>query len=131
MRSAGWVVLAACVTAPKPTPEVPVIETPPVIVEQAAPPRDAIRAFVVAVDAGRFDQAVAMLSKSWRARYSAERFASDFAIDPIARIRLERIRARLGDAVVIDGSRASLTWAEGRSVRLEREDDRWTISALE
>ena len=101
----------------------------PGVQEQAAA---ALGEFLDAADAGRFEAALAMLSASWRNRYTAERFAADFAHEPLAKERLARARSALErGAWVVDAGGAQLPLGEGRAVRLTREGDGYRVVALE
>ncbi|MBL8956510.1 MAG: hypothetical protein JNK82_37390, partial [Myxococcaceae bacterium] len=101
----------------------------PQVQQQAA---SVLTEFLDAAEAGRFDAALALLSTSWRNRYTAKRFEDDFGREPLARERLARARAALqGGAWVVDAAGAQLPLGEGRAVRLEREGEAFKLVALE
>ncbi|MGV3621390.1 MAG: hypothetical protein ACO1OB_11270 [Archangium sp.] len=121
------VLMSACVTAPVKKP-VPVVVPP---VDAAAAPRATVDAFLVAVDAGKFDDVHGLLSASLRERYDAPRLAADFANEPNARQRVDAIRAARSRAFELSDSAASLPLQHGRQLRLVREAAAWKIAALE
>ncbi len=104
------------------------------VVDGVAPPADdtpsgALAAFFAAVS-----------QKNWPAvrRRIPRRFAGRFADDAALAAHVEAMAARIDAAragvegeATIDGSKASLRWADHRAVRLEREDGRWVIVDLE
>ncbi len=109
-----------------------VVETP-VAAEpsDAALAKQALEAFLAAVDAGDFEQAYQRLSAPLRARYTPERLKADFLGEPRARERLDRIRANLGGRWQLTADGAALPLGEGKKVRLSREGGELHVGALE
>lgn len=131
-RCAALLLLASCVT---PAPVVrPVVNEP---VPVAAPAgedekvRGVIRQFLAAVEARKFGAALALLSGDLQRRYGAARLERDFDAEPLAKERVERIRAAIDRAIKSDATRAALPLGEGRAVQLVHEREGWRISALE
>lgn len=127
--------LATCATPARPVPPKP---TPPAVLDAvpAAPDeelavRELITRFLDAAEAGRFDEALALLAEPVRGRYSAARLASDFAADPGAKARLGAVRAALGQGVTVRGEEAVLPLENGRRLRALHERGAWRIAALE
>jgi hypothetical protein len=127
-RLALLLLAGGCATQPKP----PVVPPPvaPVMAQANADElaqREIARRFVAALDARDFAAAHSLLFKPLRERYSVERLAADFAAEPLAAPRLEKVRAHL-DAPLHDGA---LEWGPGRFLRLAREGEGWRIASLE
>jgi hypothetical protein len=95
-------------------------------------PRAVIHAFVAAVQARSFGVAHALLAKPLRERYTPARLEHDFLADPSGALRVQMISARQETSILNehDGV-ATLQWAEGHALRLEREPKGWRIAALE
>ena len=125
--------LAGCVTTPAPLPgkPAPTKADPVVAAEPAAAVRAVVEAFIVAVEAGRFDQVWPLLAKPLRERYSVELLARDFEADPLAGARIAELKHKSNAPLLEGKDAASLAWAEGRSLRLVKEPDGWRIAALE
>ncbi|MDP1824952.1 MAG: hypothetical protein Q8L48_16970 [Archangium sp.] len=146
------VLLAGCVTPPKPVPVKP--EPVPELSTPAGAPqaslRSAVEAFLEAAEAGRFDQVHARLSKQLRERYSVKQLERDFNAEPLASARLAQIKLKLAEVPAfreweesanfrgVDGRHerlhhrlARLEWAPNRSLQLTFEEGAWRISALE
>lgn len=130
--------MSACVTPPKPRP----VDDPqpkPVVIDTPAADLQlelhrALEAFVSSSEARKFDAVHALLSKSLRDRYTPALLARDFDADPYARERVARIKAKATQPLTVDGDRASLEWAPGRSLRLVREGEEassWRIASME
>jgi hypothetical protein len=107
-----------------------------------APPRglgeDDARAvlgrFADALDAGRLDEAHALLSARWRAGGSPARLGTDLrGAGPTAADQLARVRAALaaGAPVEIAGGAARVALGGGRAAALVAEDGGWRLDALE
>lgn len=125
-------VLAGCATAPAPVVVTPVEPVAPVVaVDAQAPMRAVVRAFVAAAEAKEFEVVRGLLVRSLRERYSGALLARDFGAEPLAAARVAQIKAKVDGAFVERGESATLSWAEGRAVRLAREEGEWRISALE
>jgi hypothetical protein len=125
-------VLSACATTPSPVPDRPPSKPEPVSSAPADPQAEArrtIEEFVVLAETRRFDALHALLSKPLRDRYTAALLQRDFEAEPYAVERLNRIKA--GSRLTIDGDRAALEWAPGRSLRLIREVASWKVASLE
>lgn len=133
-RSAALLLVAACAApAPVSIDRAARSDTTTIVADQGSQVelRAAVAAFLHAVEARRFDQVRALLSKSLRARYSAERLAADFAAEPLASLRLARIQLGSQGPYVHAGESASLEWASGRHLRLVHEAEGWRIASLE
>lgn len=124
--------LAACAAVPGVKPPIaPAGPAPSPAVDVAAEPRAVVEAFVAAARQGHFVEARALVTRALQDRYSSERFAADFRVDPVARWRLEQISQHLSDRLIVEGDAAHLPWAAGQAVHLVREDGRWAIAAIE
>ncbi len=126
-------VFASCVTAPTPLPTPPdagaaVLVAP---IDDQAAVRTVVQRFVMAAEAGRFEEVLCLLSKPLRDRYSAELLTRDFGTDPLASARLAQIKSKASGEFLKTNETASLEWASGRSLRLVHEPEGWRISALE
>jgi hypothetical protein len=93
--------------------------------------RQALLQFLDASERGDFPAAYRLLSGAWRSRYTPERLAKDFALEPLAKERLARARAALSGPVVLEDGVATFPIGEGRAVRLVREGGLYRVSALE
>jgi hypothetical protein len=93
--------------------------------------RRALEAFLSAADSGDFDAAYRLLASELRARYTPQRLEQDFRTEPLALERLARARAALKGEPVLDGRQALFPIAEGKAVRLVREDDGFRVMGLE
>ena len=125
--------LAGCATTLAPLPEKPAPTKPAPVVaaEPAAAVRAVVEAFIVAIEAGRFDQVWPLLAQPLRERYSVESLARDFGADPLAGARIAELKHKSNAPLVEGKESASLPWAAGRSLRLVKEPDGWRIAALE
>ena len=126
---AGSLLVVACTPA-----QVEVRKDPPTAEVQAAPDaevRAVLGRFVKATASRDFKAALGLLSAPLRARYTPERLASDFDLEPLAKERLARIETALSLPITMSGGHATLPLAGTRVVKLVREDDGWHIAALE
>lgn len=117
---------AACAHGPAPA------ET--VVVRPSAStqgPREALLDFVGAAEAGDFERAYALLTGRLRARYTPERLARDYSLEPLSRERLRRATLAADGEPVIEGERAAFPIGDGFAVRLEREGGSWRVESLE
>lgn len=103
----------------------------PDVAERTWGARVVAQSFVMAAEAGRFEEVHSLLCKPLRDRYSVEKLASDFGADPLAAARLTQIRLKSSAPMVETRDSASLEWASGRSLRLVREPEGFRICALE
>ena len=87
--------------------------------------------FVAAVEQRKFEDALQLLSVSLQARYSAERLALDYANEPLAAERVQRIKLSLHEPFKVTGGQAELPLPGARSFKLIREPEGWRIAALE
>lgn len=94
-------------------------------------PRRTLEAFLGAVDRGDFAAAYAQLTGTWRALYTPERFAEDFAAEPNAKERLARARAAMNQPVRWIAGGAEFPIGDGRAVRLLREGADYKLAAIE
>ena len=108
-----------------------VLEAPVAGLADEQQARDVLNRFLAALDSGDFQTVFSDLSAVWRARYTPERLKADFASEPVALSRVERIRAARAAAwdVTLAGPRLPL--GEGKSLKLVREGGALKISALE
>ncbi len=100
--------------------------------EPSTAARNQVRAFVAAVKAQRFDAARALLDAHWRAEYSAARLAQDYAFEPAAAGRIERLAeaVAVGRWVPTDGG-ARLARLDGGGPQLVEEAGVWRLRSLE
>lgn len=118
--------LSGCAVAPvKPVDPVVVIAPVDVHAEQRA----VVDAFLIAVDARNFGDVHALLSKSLRDRYDAQRLQRDFENEPKAMARVEAVRLARKADFTMNGS--VLPLHHDRQLRLVREDEQWKIASLE
>lgn len=95
-------------------------------------PRRALEAFLSAVERRDFAAAYAHLAGPWRALYTPERFAQDFAAEPNAAERVSRAREASKRPVQwTEGGRAEFPIGDGKAVRLVREGADFKLAALE
>ena len=90
--------------------------------------------FASALQASRYDEALALLSTRWRAAYSPGRLAVDFAgAGPAAREAAERALAAAtsGAPFELGQGRALLPLGAGRAATLVAEAGGWRVDALE
>ena len=103
----------------------------PVVVVPDELPRATIAAFLAAVEARRFDAALALLGRELRERYTTERLSIDFFAEPLATERVARLRAHVGEPLIIDGDRAQLPLGGTKAAELHREAGEWKLVRLE
>jgi hypothetical protein len=96
-------------------------------------PREVLRGFIAAVEAKDFSWALRLLSKDWRAFYTPETLAKDFEREPLARLRVNRLRSAMSAPIRWSSTGAELPLAgeNGPSVRLVLEDDSFRLAELE
>jgi hypothetical protein len=120
--------VAACAaTAGRPFP-------PPPAATDADAAREVLGRFARALEAGRFDEAHALLSARWRAGYTPGRLALDFrGAGPAAREAAERVAAQLaaGEPLERSGDTARVALGGGRAAVLVVEAGGWRVDALE
>ncbi len=96
--------------------------------------RECLGRFSRALEAGRFDEALSLLSARWRGRYAPGRLAVDFAgAGPGAREAADRVLAALGARVPLElaPGRARLPVGPDRAAVLVAEGGAWRVDALE
>jgi hypothetical protein len=96
--------------------------------------REVLSRFARALEAGRFDEAHALLSARWRAAYTRGRLALDWrGAGPAARDAAARVIARVEARAPLERSAGAvrLPVAAGRAARLVAEVDGWRVDALE
>jgi hypothetical protein len=96
--------------------------------------REVLRRFAGALEAGRFDEAHALLSSRWRAVTTPGRLALDWrGAGAGAREAAGRVLARLeaGDPIERSGGAARLPLGEGRAALVVAEPGGWRVDALE
>jgi hypothetical protein len=113
--------------APRPPAESPAVE---------GAVRELLRAFCDGAERGDFEAVHALLSTPLRERYTVKHLAEDFAREPLAAERIERLRAALtpGPAVrglTVRGAAASLPIDAERAVELVKEGLAWRVATLE
>lgn len=94
-------------------------------------PREALRRFLEAAQAGRWAEAHALLAAPLRARYTPERLEADFRLEPLSRERLLRAQAALSGPVTLSPDGARFPVGAGRAVQLVREGGEYRVAALE
>ncbi len=126
-------VFASCVTAPVPMPTRADAGTDvvPAPVDDQAALRTVVQRFVMASEAGRFEEVLSLLARPLRERYSVELLTRDFGTDPLASARLSQIKLKATGPFIETKETASLEWSAGRSLRLVREFEGWRIAAIE
>jgi hypothetical protein len=116
----------SCAGAARPLP-------PPTGTDDAAA-REVLRRFVAALDAGRYDEAHALLSVRWRQAYTPGRLALDLrGAGPVAREAAARVGRLLeaGEPLVRGPGTARLPAGAGRAATLVAEAGGWRVDALE
>jgi len=106
---------------------------PPAGTDDAAA-REVLGRFARALDAGRFDEAHALLSARWRATYTPGRLALDFrGAGPAAREAAARVAAGVAAGEPVERARegARLSVGGGRAALLVAEGGGWRVDALE
>lgn len=96
-------------------------------------PRQALRAFVRASRAGRWDVLLRLAPRRYRVGLSVERLETAWTQGERAQVLQEardRLAAHLADPIVADAHEAALDLGEEHVVRLEREGDRWVVVDL-
>jgi hypothetical protein len=129
-RALALAVATALACAGAPAPPFP---PPPAATDEAAA-REVLGRFARAVEAGRFEEAHALLSARWRTAYTPGRLALDFrGAGPGAREAAARVLARLaaGDPVALGPDGARLALGGGRAAVLVAEAGGWRVDALE
>jgi len=122
------VLLLACAAAPPP-------RFPPLpagLDDRAA--RASLSRFARALEAGRLEEAHALLSSRWREAYTPARLAVDLAgAGPSAREAATRLLAAVerGAGLERSGGRARLALGDGRAALLVAEGGAWRVDALE
>ncbi len=118
----------ACASAPaRPWPALPAG-----LGDDAA--RETLRRFAEALDAGRFDEAQALLSARWRAAYDPRRLALDFGGNgPRARDMARDVLAKLAGGARLERSdgRATMPLDGAGEAVVVAEDGAWRVDALE
>lgn len=99
-------------------------------VDEADRARAAVAAFLAAVSAQDFDAALGCLGPPWTSRYTAPRLAQDFAAEPLARERIDRL-ARALPKLTVDGASARVPIDEAHAATLARIDGHWKLITLE
>jgi hypothetical protein len=108
-------------------------QRPPSGTDEAAA-REVLRRFARALEAGRVEEAHALLSARWRAATTPGRLALDWrGAGPGAREATARVRERLeaGDPLERSGGATRLPLGAGRAVLLVEEPGGWRVDALE
>ena len=106
---------------------------PPAGADDAAA-REVLGRFARALEAGRYEEAHALLSARWRQAYTPGRLALDFrGAGPWGRESAGRVLARLGagEPLLRGPDWARLEVDEGRTALLVQEPGGWRVDALE
>ena len=111
----------ACAGAARPPP-------PPTGTDDASA-REVLRRFVVALDAGRFEEAQALLSARWRQPYTPGRGARTAEVEGEP-ARVNRLLAA-GEPLVHGPGTARLPVGAGRAATVVAEPGGWRVDALE
>jgi hypothetical protein len=96
--------------------------------------REVLGRFARALEAGRHDEAHALLSARWRAAYTPGRLGLDFrGGGPAAREAAARVVGRLAAGAPLErsGTAARLELGGGRAAVLVEEEGGWRVDALE
>jgi hypothetical protein len=96
--------------------------------------RASLMRFARALEAARFDEALALLSERWRAAYTPGRLALDYGgAGPSAREAAARVLAALDARAPLElaPGRARLPVGPGRAAVLVSEGAAWRVDALE
>jgi hypothetical protein len=94
-------------------------------------PAEVLSRFLSAAEQGDFKAAYALLSARWRAHYTPERLAADFAREPLAKERLARARLALSRGPQAQGDETLFPLGDGNAVVLRREEDGYRVASLE
>jgi hypothetical protein len=108
--------------------------SPPARGLSAGDARAALLRFTEALEAGRLEEAHALLSARWRAGGSPARLGTDLrGAGPTAQDQLARVRAALasGAPVEVSDGAARVPLGGGRAASLVAEDGGWRVDALE
>ena len=125
----AWIVaLASCRTAAPPSPS---SAAPSAVSGDAGGARALAEAFLQAAERGDHRAVWKLLAPELRARYVPERLAADFAVEPLAKERLARVRAALDQGFTVRGDQATLALGAGRAFVLVKEQGAWRVAALE
>jgi hypothetical protein len=109
------------------------VRAPPTGLDDAAG-REVLLRFARALEAGRYDEAHALLSARWRQAYTPGRLALDHrGAGPWGRESAARVVARLeaGEPLLRTPGAARLPTGEGRRALLVEEPGGWRVEALE
>jgi hypothetical protein len=87
--------------------------------------------FLAAAELDDFETAYCLLAGPWRAVYTPARLQEDFALEPLARERLQRARAALRQGPRLRGEGAEFAIGDGKAVRLVREGGAYRVASLE
>lgn len=130
-RSLALLAAAALACAGPGAPR-PLAPPPPGLDDAAA--REVLGRFAGALEAGRFEDAHALLSARWRQAYTPGRLALDFkGAGAWGRESAARVSARIaaGEPLVRGPATARLPTGEGRNALLVQEAGGWRVDALE
>jgi hypothetical protein len=97
----------------------------------ASGPEASLHRFIAATEAGRFADALELLARRERERYTPKRFEADFHAEPQALERMARIKEAIRGPIQISGALARLPLDASHAVELVLEDGAWKVSALE
>jgi hypothetical protein len=106
---------------------------PPAALDEPAA-REVLRRFVVAVDAGRWDEALALASARWRGAYTPGRLALDHrGAGATARDLTVRVAGQLsaGVPLAVTAGAARLPLGDGTCALLVAEGGGWRVDALD
>jgi hypothetical protein len=94
-------------------------------------PSQVLARFLTATEQGDFRTAYHLLSARWRGRYTVDRLAADFAVEPLARDRVARARATLSAGPQVAGDQIRFPMGSTRAVVLVREPEGYRVAELE
>lgn len=115
------------------TPEGWRFSVDPTDVYAQATPRQALRAFVRASRAGRYDVLLQLAPRRYRVGLSVERLEKAWTQGERAKVlkaSRDRLAEHLADPIVADAHEAALDMGDEHVARLEREGDRWVVVDL-
>jgi hypothetical protein len=109
------------------------LERPPWAPFAQDTPRAALRAFIRAIEAGRYDVLIELAPARYRAALTPEKLHSywqAFGPERTAAL-LSDLRLAADERIVEEGEEAFVVYGQGRQVHLVREDEAWRIESPE
>lgn len=94
-------------------------------------PKNALRSFVRAFAARRFDVLMRFVPKSLESKLTADALRTRFDSEPRIASQVDALRQHLDDKVTVDGNTARLVTGPEQEATLMFEDGRWRVQKLE